>query len=104
MRDLAILLTLLTPALADAQPAARTIDCYCTDSTGDRVELGDEICLFVDGRAFTARCEMALNVPIWRDTGAGCASSSLQSVPDAGGPVLQPGAVDAEVVAPEAQS
>ncbi|GKY87858.1 hypothetical protein [Sinisalibacter aestuarii] len=58
-------------------PGGRVIDCYCTDSTGGRVELEEEICLTVDGRAFIARCEMSLNNPIWRDTGRACLSSSL---------------------------
>lgn len=58
---------LASPALADVTgPGGKVIDCYCTDSTGGRVELGEEICLFVDGRAFIARCEMSLNNPIWR--------------------------------------
>ncbi len=66
------------PALADvAAPNAKTVDCYCTDSTGGRVELGQSICLYVDGRAFMARCEMSLNVPMWRPTGDGCVSSGL---------------------------
>ncbi len=67
-----------TPTLADViGPGGRVIECYCTDTQGARVELGEEICLFVNGRAFMALCEMALNVPIWRDTGSGCLSSSL---------------------------
>jgi len=53
------------------------IDCYCTDSNGGRVELGQEICLYVDGRAFVALCDMSLNNPIWRDTGRGCLFSRL---------------------------
>ena len=67
------------PAAADIEYNGRTVDCYCTDSTGGRVELGESICLFVDGRAFMAKCEMALNNPIWRDTGEGCHSSSLMT-------------------------
>jgi len=55
----------------------KTIDCYCTDKTGSRVELGEEICLVVGGRAFMARCEMSLNNPMWRETGQSCISSSL---------------------------
>lgn len=50
-------------------------DCYCTDKSGARVELGQTICLNVDGRAFMARCEMSLNVPMWRETGSNCLSS-----------------------------
>lgn len=66
------------PGLADVTgPGGKVIDCYCTDTSGSRVELGETICLRVDGRMFMARCEMALNNPIWRDTGQGCVSSHL---------------------------
>jgi len=54
------------------------IDCYCTDTQGERVELDQVICLYVNGRAFLARCEMSLNNPMWRDTGEGCVSSQLK--------------------------
>lgn len=73
-----ILLLLSTPALADVTgPGGKKIDCYCTDSTGGRVELGEAICLYVDGRAFMARCEMSLTNPMWRPTGESCISSRL---------------------------
>lgn len=65
------------PAFADVTGPNGTIDCYCTDTQGSRVELGESICLKVDGRAFMAKCDMSLNVPIWRDTGDGCLSSEL---------------------------
>jgi hypothetical protein len=84
---------ILTPCatLADVTgPGGTVIDCYCTDSTGGRVELGEEICLMVDGRAFIARCEMSLTNPMWRDTGKPCVGSSLgferrEPAGDAGG-------------------
>jgi hypothetical protein len=80
MRFVAILIACTTPAAADVTgPNGRTIDCYCTDSEGLRVELGETICLVVDGRAFMAQCDMSLNVPMWRDTGSGCISSSLET-------------------------
>ena len=78
------LLTIANTSLADVKgPGGKVIDCYCTDTAGSRVELGDTICLFVDGRAFMAQCDMSLNVPIWRDTGQGCLSSNVlpQSYP-----------------------
>ena len=53
-------------------------DCYCTDRAGKRVELGDSICLVVDGRTFLARCEMSLNNPIWRELSDGCLTSGLK--------------------------
>jgi len=88
MERIALILALLAaPATADVTaPSGKVIDCYCTDSTGGRVELEETICLFVDGRAFLARCEMAQNNPIWRDTGEGCVSSALDRLK-----ALQPG-------------
>ncbi len=58
-------------------PPLPVIECYCTDRSGTRVELGETICLAVDGRAFLARCEMSLNVPMWRDIGADCVGAGL---------------------------
>ena len=80
MRLLALLLVPF-PVMADVtSPSGKTVDCYCTDTGGARVELGEEICLFVDGRAFMALCDMSLNSPIWRDTGADCVSSGAPAM------------------------
>ncbi len=69
---------LYAPAHADVVgPGGKVIACFCTDQTGSRVELGQSICLNVDGRSFTARCEMSLNNPMWREQKEGCVSSSL---------------------------
>jgi hypothetical protein len=66
------------PALADVVgPGGKVIDCYCTDKTGTRVELGELRCLDVDGRQFMAQCQMSLNVPMWREVQANCLSASL---------------------------
>lgn len=81
-RLLAIALLAATPGVADVTgPNGRTVDCFCTDTQGLRVELGETICLTVGGRAFMAQCDMSLNVPTWRETGQGCLSSSLESSP-----------------------
>ncbi|WP_420567114.1 hypothetical protein [Thalassovita sp.] len=94
MRALLALILLTGPALADANIGGKTVDCYCTDTNGGRVELGQTICLFVDGRMFMAQCQMSLNVPMWREVAEGCASSSLgQSLQ----PSLDPGLVDANI-------
>ncbi|MEP2640250.1 hypothetical protein [Roseobacter sp.] len=64
------------PALADTTyPGGRPVDCYCTDTSGSRIELGQTICLRVDGRIFTAQCQMSLNVPMWREIQPQCVSS-----------------------------
>ncbi|MBE1298203.1 hypothetical protein [Phycobacter azelaicus] len=66
------------PAFADVVgPGGKTIDCYCTDKAGTRVELGEFRCLFVDGRSFMAQCQMSLNVPMWREVQSSCPSASL---------------------------
>ena len=79
MLRIAILVSMIAaPALADVKGSGgRIVECYCTDTQGARIELGERICLKVDGRAFIAQCDMSLNVPIWRDTGVGCLTSSL---------------------------
>ncbi|WP_109311700.1 hypothetical protein [Ruegeria sp. AU67] len=80
MKRLILVCTLLvTPALADVVgPGGKVQDCYCTDKSGTRVELGEMICLQVDGRMFMAQCQMSLNVPMWREVQEGCLSSGLQ--------------------------
>jgi hypothetical protein len=92
---LLLLCVLATPALADGSPKPpitlaqlKTIDCYCTDKQRNRIELGESICLFVDGRAFMAQCQMSLNVPMWRKTREGCETSSL---PQSRDPARDPG-------------
>ena len=70
-------------------PSGRTVECYCTDRSGARVELGETICLQVDGRMFMAQCQMSLNVPMWREVEKGCLSSGL----DRGNQSVGPGGV-----------
>jgi len=98
-----LLLALLPlPAFADApeggktggNAGGKTIDCYCTDRVGARVELGQTICLDVDGRRFMAQCQMSLNSPMWREVQQGCLSSAL---PQSVQPAVDTGAVDARI-------
>ncbi len=81
MRFLMVLLVLIPGSLmADVKGQnGKVIDCYCTDRTGSRVELGQSICLQVDGRMFTAQCQMSLNNPMWREIQEGCLSSELKT-------------------------
>ncbi len=80
LRIIALALAIATPVLADVKaPGGKTIDCFCTDKSGARIELGDTICLQVDGRMFMAQCQMSLNVPMWREVQTGCVSSWLKS-------------------------
>lgn len=78
LRVLTLSLLLAGPALADVtSPSGKTVECYCTDRSGARVELGETICMQVDGRMFMAQCQMSLNSPMWREVQSGCLSSSL---------------------------
>jgi hypothetical protein len=89
-----ILLCCACPAFADVVgPGGKVQDCYCTDKSGARVELGETICLQVDGRMFMAQCQMSLNVPMWRQVSEGCLSTRLQSLD----PALDALLVDAEI-------
>lgn len=47
-------------------------DCYCTDSDGRRVEMGERACLRIGSRRVTARCGMSQNSPAWRTEAEGC--------------------------------
>ncbi|MYM53983.1 hypothetical protein [Thalassovita mangrovi] len=94
MVKLLVFLLLATPALADQNIGGKVVDCYCTDTSGGRVELGETVCLQVDGRMFMAQCQMSLNVPMWREVSEGCLSSSLRQSVD---PSLHPLAVDPKV-------
>ncbi|MBT8155224.1 hypothetical protein KMP13_15390 [Epibacterium ulvae] len=70
------------PALADVtRPGGKVIECFCTDTSGARVELGQTICLFVDGNMFMAQCQMSLNVPMWRKVEDGCLSAQVIQSP-----------------------
>lgn len=77
MSRLALILCLVSlPAMADVTgPNGKVQDCFCTDKSGQRVELGQIICLRVDGRIFLAQCQMSLNVPMWREVKPNCVTS-----------------------------
>lgn len=104
MKQLIVALALF-PMGAHAQSVVKkvkSIDCYCTDSGGQRIELGESICLQVGGRMFTAQCQMSLNVPMWRETEEGCLTGSLSRGftplgPDALDQPVQSLAIDPEV-------
>ncbi|MCL6282981.1 hypothetical protein M3P21_05485 [Ruegeria sp. 2012CJ41-6] len=75
-RHLLVFLLIASPVLGDVTgPGGKVQDCYCTDKSGSRIELGQTICMQVDGRMFMAQCQMSLNVPMWREVQKGCLSS-----------------------------
>lgn len=89
-----LFLLMTVPAMADVtSPSGKTVECYCTDRTGARVELGETICMQVDGRMFMAQCQMSLNSPMWREVEQGCLSSSL----NLGDHPLQSRAIDTQI-------
>lgn len=101
MKHLMLLLAVAaTPVAADYNMNGKVIDCYCTDTQGARVDVGESICLHVDGRSFIAQCQMALNVPMWREVSPSCLSSSLNP-PSVGGqsfdPAIHPSSIDAKI-------
>lgn len=87
--------------MADGVINGVPVDCYCTDRQGQRIEIGQTICLQVDGRMFMAQCQMSLNVPMWREVAPGCLSSDLllPALPQSLDPAIHPIGVDAEVLA-----
>lgn len=51
-------------------------ECFCTDSVGQRVEIGERACLTINSRSMSAVCGMSLNNPAWRMDGEDCAPTS----------------------------
>lgn len=49
-------------------------DCFCTDSQGQRVEMGQKSCLRIGSTEFMAQCDMSLNSPTWRRLQEACPS------------------------------
>ena len=47
-------------------------ECYCTDSDGHRVGIGESACLRIGSRRVLARCDFSVNNPIWRPEAEGC--------------------------------
>lgn len=93
--SIAALLSFAASAGADYIRNGKIVDCYCTDKSGSRVDLGQTTCIQVNGRMYTAQCQMSLNVPMWRELSDGCLSSSLE-LPQSH-PVLDAGPVDAQI-------
>ncbi|MEM6578919.1 MAG: hypothetical protein AAF678_10535 [Pseudomonadota bacterium] len=73
MKQGVLILLMLMPLAATAQQ--KTTDCYCTDKSGLRIELGERICMSVDGRQIMAKCQMSQNNPMWREIAPQCLSS-----------------------------
>lgn len=48
------------------------VEYYCTDADGARVELGQVICIRASCLTWLARCDMSLNIPMWRKVQDGC--------------------------------
>ncbi|KPA22407.1 hypothetical protein shim_06870 [Shimia sp. SK013] len=99
MKRLALILcTFAAPVFADGFINGVPVDCYCTDSKGQRIEVGETICLQVDGRMFMAQCQMSLNVPMWREVSPGCLSSGLIGG-QSRNPLIHTYSIDAEILA-----
>ena len=97
-RPTLLLVCLALPAAAQDIPPPRPIELYCTDSNGDRIELGEIICISTSCvPRYLARCEMSLNNVMWRKLQDGCPGVSLQG----GEPPGDPGTVHPEVRASE---
>ncbi|GAA6179262.1 hypothetical protein NBRC116594_07000 [Shimia sp. NS0008-38b] len=85
--------------MADGYINGVPVDCYCTDKQGQRIEVGETICLQVDGRMFMAQCQMSLNVPMWREVSPGCLSSGLTAPLQSVDPSIHTLGVDVEIFA-----
>ncbi len=57
-------------------PPVANKDCYCTNR-GKKYQLGEQSCLKVGDRSYTAVCQMVLNNPAWREVVEGCLSKPI---------------------------
>lgn len=83
-------LIVLVPTLVNAEgfkhaakngtaPPLRVIELYCTDTNGERHELGEVMCLNVSScQQFLAKCDMSLNNVMWRQIQEGCPAASAE--------------------------
>ncbi len=100
MKQLTLIFAFLaSTATADGMINGVPVDCYCTDKQGQRIEVGETICLQVDGRMFMAQCQMSLNVPMWREISPGCLSSSLNAPLQSVDPSIDAVGVHAKILA-----
>ncbi len=66
---------------AENAPPLPKIELYCTDSRGERRELGEVICITASCQTWTAKCDMSLNNVMWRKLQDGCPAVSLTPAP-----------------------
>ncbi|MHA1527993.1 MAG: hypothetical protein ACTSVG_03160 [Alphaproteobacteria bacterium] len=45
---------------------------YCTNSKGQRIEIGETACLAIGSRRVPARCGISVNSPAWREESGDC--------------------------------
>lgn len=66
--------------MAELYPPLPGVEYYCTDSVGDRVEVGQVICITASCQTWMARCEMTASnrMAIWRKLQDGCPGVSVQ--------------------------
>lgn len=65
------------PDYSQLYPPMPGVDNYCTDAEGQRVELGQVICITASCTTWTAKCDMSLNNPTWRKIQDGCPAVSV---------------------------
>lgn len=66
--------------LSELYPPLPGIEYYCTDSQGQRVELGAVICVSASCTTWMAKCEMTASnrMAMWRKVQDGCPMSTLE--------------------------
>ena len=66
-------------SFAELYPPLPGVEYYCTDTDGQRVELGGVICVTASCTTWMARCEMTSSnrMAIWRKTQDGCPGVAL---------------------------
>jgi len=66
-------------SFAELYPPLPGVEYYCTNSQGERIEIGGVICITASCNTWMARCEMTSSnrMAIWRKTQDGCPGAGL---------------------------
>ena len=79
MRLSALITAIATLAATAAAAEPSSFHCACRAGDGSRHELGQTVCIRVDGKSYLARCETSLNVTSWHKIQDGCPVAGLSA-------------------------
>ncbi len=77
MRSISRGLLFSLAAVALSPPGIASATCTCVNKGGALYELGERVCIRVNGKAYLAECQMNLNNTSWQKVADECPIASL---------------------------